>query len=551
MTQHRSDDSVAVQQTATRQFSPRPLVAAVARALPGAILMSAGALLSPAVLATTYPVSNTNDSGSGSLRDALNQANANPGGDTVTFASNVTGSIDLTSGPLLISDSVDVQGPGADILTVDAGGIVVAPAQGGTTQGQPPAPISANVFAIAPPGAATVASIRSGQTSAGTAPPSINVTLSGLTITGGHAAYGAGILANQSNLAVNDCVVSNNTAYSAGGGIMAIGKYNTLDVADSVITGNAVTKYGTSGPPGVGGGVMASTHAATISRSTLSNNTAPAGAGMAAIQAPAYQYGPVGDVTITDSTISGNHAVSSGSQSSYAVGGGLIKIAGNLNIVNSTISDNISDAVAGAIADGAKYDGNTSIRNSTVAGNQAAQNTGGIAVSFYNSASGTHQIVNSVIGGNSAPTDPDLSSIGGAGDIGLAFSLVQNPGSAPISDNGGNIFNQDPMLGTLTNNGGPTLTQLPQAGSPLIDAGDPAFTGPPNNDQRGAGFPRVVNGTVDIGATEASGAAPPVPPFAAVPALGDPGRLGLGALLGLAGLAVARRRKQAGISNSD
>ena len=545
MDKRGSSEIEARGQLAARQCSLRPLVAAVARSLPGAMLMSAGALLSPAALATTFPVSNTNDSGSGSLRDALDQANANPGADIVTFASNVTGSIGLTSGPLFISDSVDVQGPGAAILTVDGSGIVAAPVQ----QGQPPAPISANVFAIAPPGAKTVASIRSGQTSTGAAPPSINVTLSGLTITGGHANYGGGILANQSNLAVNDCVVSNNTAYAAGGGIMAVGKYSTLDVADSVITGNDVNKYGTSGPPGVGGGVMASTHAATISRSTLSNNTAPAGAGMAAIQAPAYQYGPVGDVTITDSTISGNHAVSSGSQSTYAVGGGLIKIAGNLAIVNSTISDNISDAVAGAIADGAKYDGSTSIRNSTVAGNQAAQSAGGIAVSFYSSASGTHQIVNSVIGGNSAPMDPDLSSSGGTGNIGLAFSLVQNPGSAPISDNGGNILNQDPMLGTLTNNGGPTLTQLPQAGSPLIDAGDPAFTPPPNNDQRGAGFPRVVNGTIDIGATEASAAAPA--PFAAVPALGDAGRLGLGALLGLAGLAVARRRKQAGISNSD
>ena len=40
------------------------------------------------------------------------------------------------------------------------------------------------------------------------------------------------------------------------------------------------------------------------------------------------------------------------------------------------------------------------------------------------------------------------------------------------------------------------------SGSPAIDAGDPSFTPPPDYDQRGSGFSRVVNGRVDIGAFE-------------------------------------------------
>jgi hypothetical protein len=58
------------------------------------------------------------------------------------------------------------------------------------------------------------------------------------------------------------------------------------------------------------------------------------------------------------------------------------------------------------------------------------------------------------------------------------------------------------MLGPLQNNGGPTFTHELLTGSPAIDAGDPSFTPPPNYDQRGPGFNRVVNGRIDIGAFE-------------------------------------------------
>jgi hypothetical protein len=49
-------------------------------------------------------------------------------------------------------------------------------------------------------------------------------------------------------------------------------------------------------------------------------------------------------------------------------------------------------------------------------------------------------------------------------------------------------------------NGGPTPTLLPDPKSAAIDAGDPAFTPPPEFDQRG--LPRVVDGVIDIGAVE-------------------------------------------------
>ena len=56
----------------------------------------------------------------------------------------------------------------------------------------------------------------------------------------------------------------------------------------------------------------------------------------------------------------------------------------------------------------------------------------------------------------------------------------------------------------MANNGGPTQTIALLAGSPAIDAGsvDLAEEYSLTTDQRGAGFPRIVNGTVDIGAFE-------------------------------------------------
>src|SRR5215510_2137273 len=64
--------------------------------------------------ADTITVTNTNDSGPGSLRQALMDAN---NGDTIDFA--VTGTIGLTSGELLVDQNITISGPGADNLTLD------------------------------------------------------------------------------------------------------------------------------------------------------------------------------------------------------------------------------------------------------------------------------------------------------------------------------------------------------------------------------------------------------------------------------------------------
>jgi hypothetical protein len=123
----------------------------------------------------TITVMNTNDSGAGSLRQALADAND---GDTINFDVAVTGTITLTSGQLLVNDNVTVSGPGANVLAVSGNA-------------------ASRVFVINP-----------GKT----------VAISGLTIMNGRDGFaGAGIYNGHATLTVSNCIISANSApYSAG-----------------------------------------------------------------------------------------------------------------------------------------------------------------------------------------------------------------------------------------------------------------------------------------------------------------------------------------------
>lgn len=67
----------------------------------------------------TFTVTNLLDTGAGSLRQAISDANAAAGADTITFTgAGATGTITLTSGEITVSDAVTITGPGAAALTV-------------------------------------------------------------------------------------------------------------------------------------------------------------------------------------------------------------------------------------------------------------------------------------------------------------------------------------------------------------------------------------------------------------------------------------------------
>jgi hypothetical protein len=133
-----------------------------------------------------------------------------------------------------------------------------------------------------------------------------------------------------------------------------------------------------------------------------------------------------------------------------------------------------------------------------VSGNSGSGGSGG---GINNRVGGTFNLSNSIVAGNVAATGPDIMNavvsqgnnlIGNTSGItsGLVASDLQNVASG-----------LDPA--GLQNNGGPTQTIALLLGSLAIDAGSNAQV-PAGlaNDQRGPGFARIVNGTVDIGAFE-------------------------------------------------
>jgi hypothetical protein len=243
----------------------------------------------------------------------------------------------------------------------------------------------------------------------------------------------------------------------------------------------------TNGSNGSQGGGIDSAGTLTITNSTLSGNSGYGGAIL-------NRYGTT--MTITNSTLSGN---------SGGNGGGIYN-GGALTITNCTLSGNTTN---GGYGGGGVYSDNGStltITNSTLSGNTANGNGGAIFIIGYYERT-TMTITNSTLSGNTAN--------GGYGsDIFNYYGTATSGGYNLSSDNGGGVLtatgdqiNTDPLLGPLQDNGGPTFTHALLVGSPAIDAGDPnfdpnSFTPPLTTDQRGSGFPRVVNSRIDIGAFE-------------------------------------------------
>jgi len=129
-------------------------------------------------------------------------------------------------------------------------------------------------------------------------------------------------------------------------------------------------------------------------------------------------------------------------------------------------------------------------------------------------------IKNSIIAGNSAMESndgPDIIPDPGGVFI-VEYSLIGDNAGTTLAesqspDANGNLIGSsagggliDPMLDALSDNGGPTFTHSVQAGSPVINSGDPnAVAGEgeiPPLDQRWLGFPRILAGRLDIGAVE-------------------------------------------------
>ncbi len=404
------------------------------------------------VMCSGFALVTTNaDSGAGSLRRAI--ADACNGG-TITFdmtPGHVVSPITLTSAELVISKNLTIQGPGANLLTV----------QRSTAIGTP-------IFRVFNIGSATV-------------------TISGLTIANGNTADGA---AGGSNPGVN------------GGGIINTG---TLTITNSSITGNLTGSggsngSGTGGPGGDGGGIYNS-GTLTVTNSTISgNHTGRGGSGGATGTGGKGGSGGgianTGTLSVVNSTLNGNQAGSGGNAGSSGTGGA----GGDGGALNSDTGTITNCTISGNQAG----DGGT-------AGDTGAASSGRGGGIFKGTVGPVLNIRNSIIAGNSSPTGPDISGTVNSQDYNLIGSTS---GATFTGTTTHNIINPNPKLGALANNGGPTQTMLPLPGSPAINAGDPANLPPDTFDLDGdsdtaeplpidqRGFARVVGANFDIGAVE-------------------------------------------------
>ena len=211
----------------------------------------------------------------------------------------------------------------------------------------------------------------------------------------------------------------------------------------------------------------------------------------------------------TGVTVTLKHVVVTGGGEGANAG---IEDAGTLNVENATISGNIGTQIQ--VASGAT----ANLTNSTLSDGHAfgLGNTEGTArflnVTVVHNASGgvggnagTLSLTNTIVALNGPTATPQCSGNTITNDHSLA-SDASCGGEAAFQ-------NKTPLLQTsLLNDGGSTTLYSEKAGSPTIDAGDPAKC--PATDQRGYSRPDVTSTACDIGADEYS----PTPPTIIVPA---------------------------------
>jgi LPXTG-site transpeptidase (sortase) family protein len=283
---------------------------------------------------------------------------------------------------------------------------------------------------------------------------------------------------------------------SAGGTpnfrILEVGVGNVID--DPILTLNNITL--SNGYADDGGGIS-NYGTLTIMDSTLSGNNA------VSIDISSAYGGAIinsGTLTIQNSTFTGNSATSL--SNSGALGGAIHNGGGAVTIINSTFSDNhaIDNGSGGGHGGAVTSSSTLTIKNSTFSGNSTSDSIGGI------DTGGTLYLENSILANNTANgVGSDCSNFGTlATNIN---NLIENNNS--LNPCGVPSLTADPNLGPLQDNGGPTHTMALLPGSPAIDAGNNTVctTSPVSGlDQRGTTRPQ--GSTCDIGAYEVLGGIP-------------------------------------------
>jgi hypothetical protein len=432
-----------------------PLAAALSIALASCIASSATAARTgladrvslPPVVRGAVPVTNCDDSGPGSLREAYFNA---VDGDAIDLRNLDCSTITLTTGALTNNPSahnLTLLGPGEDALTIDGG--------------------NANRVLV-----------HNGDAILG---------LVGLTITNGSyfGTYGGGCVYSYGDVIAQHVVLANCTLSAPGNGnayggaIYARGGVETI--YSTIRDSSATSPQGNSG----GGAIWA--NYALVLASTISGNSV---SGDGSHHARGGGVTVVGDLRLGYSLISDNTADTGGGVFMFGAGDSLL-------ISDSTITGNHARGAAAGVY--TKYRTAT-IQNSTITQNTAVFDFG---AGVYTAAG--IDLESTIVAGNTSNDGLRASDIGGPANTTItgANNLVI-ASTLPLP---ADTIDTDPMLGPLQDNGGRTWTHALLPGSPAIDRGNNLAD--ISIDQRAfdetvsqRGYERVVGPSADIGAFE-------------------------------------------------
>ena len=248
-----------------------------------------------AINAATFTVVNTNDSGPGSLRQAIEDANAAAGADTIDFDTAgvfaTPQTIILTSGELVIVSELTISGPAADKLTISGNN-------------------TSRVFFVNNHVPVTLDGLRiTGgfvDFAGGSGIWILNgtVTLINSTVFGNSSLEGGGIRNNETLILINSTVFGN-SASGSGGGLYNRG---TLTIINSTVSGNSGGSFG--------GGIRSTQGSKlTLINSTVFGNSSREGGGIFTLSAEV-------ELNLNSSIVANNSATTSGSDIEGVVASG-------------------------------------------------------------------------------------------------------------------------------------------------------------------------------------------------------------------------------------
>jgi hypothetical protein len=402
-----------------------------------------------------FVVINTNDSGEGSLRQAILNANAIAGDDTISFANLFTDAtpdtITLTSGEFGINSNLTLVGTGANLLTLSGNN------------------------------ASRVFNISSGI-----------VGMDGVTIANGNSGGAGGGISNNGTLTLTNSTVRNNTSLAGGG----IANYGTLTTNNSTISGNAATNFE--------GGGIANYGTLTASNTTFSSNAGSYGGGI-------YNFFS-STVALTNSTISGNAATN-------FEGGGILNYgtltavnttitANSANTQGGGIVNNDTATITNTL-----IAGNTNAASPDLQGNFTGSNN---LIGKSDGSSGlTNGVNGNIVGTIAAPINPLLAPLASNGGSTQTHALL--PGSAalnagtstgvPATDQRGIARVGAVDIGAYESRG---FTITPTSGTPQSAVRNTAF-GNPLVATVSSAFGEQVNGGVITFTAPGTGASTTVP----------------------------------------